>query len=74
VSDPAKKLADMTKKNQEIMKSVNKIEIDLQPGEILYMPAGWFHHIKNMGPTVMVNHWTRNMQMIGLVKVLKEAA
>jgi hypothetical protein len=72
VSDPNK--ASLTRKSQEIVDAMHKIVVDLQPGEILYMPAGWFHHIKNMGPTVMVNHWTRNLQQIGLVKVLKEAA
>jgi len=72
VPDPNK--SGLTKKSQEIVDSMHKIIVDLQPGEILYMPAGWFHHVKNMGPTVMVNHWTRNLQQIGLVKILKEAA
>ena len=72
VVDPNK--PDLPKKSQEIMDACHKIVVDLQPGEILWMPAGWFHHIKNMGPTVMVNHWTRNEQQIGLVKVLKEAS
>ncbi|KAH9253480.1 hypothetical protein BASA81_008527 [Batrachochytrium salamandrivorans] len=66
VSDPAKSESEMTKRNQEIMKSVHKITVELQPGEIMYMPAGWFHHIKNLGPTVMVNYWTTSSQQIGL--------
>jgi len=72
VPDPNK--SGLTKKSQEIVDALHRIVIDLQPGEILYMPAGWFHHVKNLGATVMVNHWTRNLQQIGLVKVLKEAA
>jgi hypothetical protein len=24
-----------------------------------YLPAGWFHHVHNVGPTVMVNWWTK---------------
>jgi len=48
---------------------INKIIIDVKPGQILYMPAGWFHHIENLGPTVMVNVWTKSSQTIGLNKV-----
>jgi len=36
----------------------HKMVVDIEPGEILYMPAGWFHHIENLGPVVMVNFWT----------------
>eukprot|EP00516_Mucochytrium_quahogii_P011603 CAMPEP_0203789748 /NCGR_PEP_ID=MMETSP0100_2-20121128/3640_1 /ASSEMBLY_ACC=CAM_ASM_000210 /TAXON_ID=96639 /ORGANISM=" , Strain NY0313808BC1" /LENGTH=476 /DNA_ID=CAMNT_0050692767 /DNA_START=201 /DNA_END=1631 /DNA_ORIENTATION=+ len=36
----------------------HKIVVDINPGEILYMPAGWFHHIENLGPVVMINFWT----------------
>ena len=37
---------------------LQSIEIDLKAGEMLYLPAGWWHHIENLGPTVMVNFWT----------------
>jgi len=37
----------------------SKMMVDVKPGQILYMPAGWFHHIENLGPTLMVNVWTR---------------
>jgi hypothetical protein len=40
VSDPNK--ADLPRKSQEIVDAMHKIVVDLQPGEILYMPAGWF--------------------------------
>ena len=41
------------------MGQVHKIVVDIAPGEILYMPAGWFHHVENADPTIMVNFWTR---------------
>ena len=50
----------MSSKDKRAMKKVPTIVIDLRPGEILYMPAGWFHHIRNVGPTVMVNWWTKS--------------
>jgi hypothetical protein len=40
VPDPNK--SGLTKKSQEIVDNMHKIVVDLQPGEILYMPAGWF--------------------------------
>eukprot|EP00512_Aurantiochytrium_limacinum_P004998 CAMPEP_0171497200 /NCGR_PEP_ID=MMETSP0958-20121227/7133_1 /TAXON_ID=87120 /ORGANISM="Aurantiochytrium limacinum, Strain ATCCMYA-1381" /LENGTH=472 /DNA_ID=CAMNT_0012031403 /DNA_START=236 /DNA_END=1654 /DNA_ORIENTATION=+ len=35
----------------------NKMVVDIKPGELLYLPAGWFHHVQNMGSSVMVNYW-----------------
>lgn len=35
------------------------IDFDLKAGELLYLPCGWFHHVENKGPTVMVNFWTK---------------
>ncbi|GBG25795.1 JmjC domain-containing protein 1 [Hondaea fermentalgiana] len=35
----------------------NKMIVDIKPGELLYLPAGWFHHVQNMGSSVMVNYW-----------------
>jgi hypothetical protein len=32
--------------------------LTVRAGEILYLPAGWFHRVTNLGPTVMVNFWT----------------
>uniref|UniRef100_A0A7S2SNL1 JmjC domain-containing protein n=1 Tax=Mucochytrium quahogii TaxID=96639 RepID=A0A7S2SNL1_9STRA len=32
---------------------------DLLPGEMLYLPAGWFHHVENLTPTIMTNYWAR---------------
>jgi hypothetical protein len=62
----------LLKKHKAIVDEIHKLTVELQPGEILYMPAGWFHHVKNLGPTVMVNFWTRSSQQIGLIKALKE--
>ena len=53
---------------------VNKFIVEIPAGSLLYMPAGWFHHVKNMGPTVMVNFWTRSTQQVGLIKSLKDSA
>mmetsp|Transcript_19993 Transcript_19993/g.25963 ORF Transcript_19993/g.25963 Transcript_19993/m.25963 type:complete len:466 (+) Transcript_19993:176-1573(+) len=61
-----------TAKQIKTMGKVNKIVVDVHPGEILYMPAGWFHHIENLGPTVMVNWWTKSGETVALIKAQKE--
>ena len=64
----------MSPKNRQIMSKVHKMVVDVKPGELLYMPAGLFHHVANLGPTVMVNMWTKQSQQCGLLKSLKDMA
>lgn len=33
--------------------------VDLNPGDVLYLPNGWFHHVENIGVTFMANFWIR---------------
>ena len=35
------------------------VTFDLRPNEMLYLPCGWFHHVENVGPTIMINFWTK---------------
>lgn len=55
-----------TERQSSIMNSLQSITIDLKAGEMLYLPAGWWHHIQNMGPTVMVNFWTRGCENVAI--------
>mmetsp|Transcript_5840 Transcript_5840/g.9069 ORF Transcript_5840/g.9069 Transcript_5840/m.9069 type:complete len:477 (-) Transcript_5840:60-1490(-) len=55
---PNKSPAEMTPRDAEMKNKLNAVEIELKAGEMLYLPAGWWHHIENLGPTVMVNFWT----------------
>jgi len=41
-----------------VLKGVQALNLTLRAGEILYLPAGWFHFVQNLEPTVMVNVWT----------------
>ncbi|GBG24888.1 HSPB1-associated protein 1-like [Hondaea fermentalgiana] len=50
----------------------NKMVVDVEPGQILYMPAGLFHHIQNLGPTLMTNIWTRGRETIGIMSCNKK--
>ncbi|KAF8897538.1 Clavaminate synthase-like protein [Infundibulicybe gibba] len=49
---------------------VHPIHITLSPGDTLYLPAGWWHHVRQShGITVAVNWWY-DMEMRGMSWVL----
>ena len=33
------------------------IHVTVKAGETLYLPAGWWHHVRQEGFTVAVNYW-----------------
>lgn len=40
--------------------NVQGYETFIQPGEVLYIPTYWFHHVESLlkgGPTVSINFW-----------------
>ncbi|GBG31819.1 Bifunctional arginine demethylase and lysyl-hydroxylase JMJD6 [Hondaea fermentalgiana] len=53
-------------RQKAVLDSLQSITIDLNAGEMLYLPAGWWHHIQNLGPTVMVNFWTRGCENVAI--------
>lgn len=69
VNDPNDRLPNVNKKKaRAALNYINKLVVDVGPGDVLYMPAGWFHHIQNLGPTVMVNWWTKGSETCGLMQ------
>eukprot|EP00924_Labyrinthula_sp_SR-Ha-C_P005124 maker-scaffold_1-snap-gene-22.64-mRNA-1 protein AED:0.00 eAED:0.00 QI:81/1/1/1/1/1/2/112/425 len=48
-----------TQRMKDLRDQTQLITFDLKPGEMLYLPCGWFHHVENVGPTIMVNFWTK---------------
>ena len=37
-------------------------EVVLQPGDLLYMPPLWFHHVESLSVSISVNVWTATAQ------------
>ena len=35
------------------------ITVNVSAREVLYLPEGWGHHVKNIEPTLMVNYWRK---------------
>ena len=50
------------------------IVFDLHAGEMLYLPNGWFHHVENLGITMMANFWTRGKSALYRTIELNESA
>lgn len=67
VNDPNQRTPNK-KGTEAALKYLNKMIVDVGPGDVLYMPAGWFHHIQNLGPTVMVNWWTKGTETCALMR------
>lgn len=38
------------------------LEVVLEPGDLLYMPPLWFHHVESMELSISVNVWTDSIQ------------
>ena len=36
---------------------VNRLVVTLQPGDVLYLPSLWFHHVQQSDDTIAVNFW-----------------
>ena len=53
------------------MGRVATVTIDLQAGEALYIPAGWFHHVENLETTVAVNWWLGQPRVALLDELLR---
>lgn len=48
-----------TRAEQKLRDSVQVVQIDVTAGDVLYLPAGWFHHVEQDEPTVMINFWSK---------------
>jgi hypothetical protein len=35
------------------------IKVDLSPGDMLYLPEGWFHHVRSLTLSLSINFWPR---------------
>jgi len=35
------------------------VKVDLGPGDMLYLPEGWFHHVRSLELSLSINFWPR---------------
>jgi lysine-specific demethylase 8 len=50
------------------------IEVELAPGEALYLPPFWWHHVVSLGATISINTWWRATPEQSLVPATKKTA
>ena len=36
------------------------LEVEVNAGEVLYVPAGWSHYVETVSTSLMVNYWIRS--------------
>lgn len=48
-----------TPKEIELRDRLQTYTFELRPNEMLFLPTGWFHHVENVGPTIMVSYLER---------------
>lgn len=46
------------------------IQIEVEAGDTLYLPAGWWHHVRQFGTTVIALNWWYDMEMGGMTWVM----
>lgn len=53
------KLTQFTRENYPQLLSLPRLTVWLKPGEMLYLPTGWFHEVLSFGdkPHIAVNYW-----------------
>lgn len=58
------KIMKITNEKWPLFQSAKRLTVDLEPGEMLYLPAGWFHEVTSFGDSskssdvhVAVNYW-----------------
>lgn len=49
----------------ELPPEARPINITVQAGETLYLPAGWWHYVRQAGLTIALNWWY-DMELLGM--------
>lgn len=44
-------------KKYPLFKKTTPLTIEMNPGEVLYLPRGWTHTVANLTPNLMINTW-----------------
>ena len=52
-------------------KGIKCVEVIQEVGEIIFVPSGWFHQVRNIEDTISINHnWFNGSNIMFVVKAL----
>ena len=46
-----------------LARQAKPVECIVKPGELLYLPAGWFHHVRALEASLSANRWAKDLPM-----------
>jgi hypothetical protein len=46
-----------------LARKAQPVECTVGAGEMLYLPAGWFHHVRSLELSMSANRWTRDQPL-----------
>lgn len=47
-----------------LARQADMIECIMQPGELLYVPAGWYHQVRSLSCSLSANRWARALPLV----------
>lgn len=47
-----------------LARQASLVEVQVNPGELLYVPAGWYHQVSSLTFSLSCNRWSRAMPMV----------
>jgi hypothetical protein len=47
-----------------LFKKATLMSCILEPGDVLYMPPGWWHQVRSLNPSISVNFWWNRLDII----------
>lgn len=46
-----------------LARQAQEVQCELQPGELLFLPSGWFHHVRSLEFSLSANRWAEDLPM-----------
>eukprot|EP00118_Oscarella_pearsei_P018438 m.188926 g.188926 ORF g.188926 m.188926 type:complete len:289 (+) comp39398_c0_seq3:781-1647(+) len=62
-------LSDPNMEQFPAVENAESVEVILEPGDLLYLPPLWFHHVESVDVSISVNVWTDSVQSLVMQRV-----
>ena len=65
-STPPVRWSSISEPDISPLPEAHPIHVTVEAGNTLYLPAGWWHHVRQSGQTVIALNWWYDMEMSGM--------